>query len=378
MPDGSDRPAELLDELTAIVEGARANRNHTEFVAQRFDAVLDDIASIRADLERLQEVIYLEASSPDDDEMDAARRLWESVEPGRQTSELDALVSKSPTLHTLRRASVTITSVYRYDEAQLELAKLIGKHCGAHPQYVGLLARTTTHDGKPNKHFFIARDAVDGVDQLVRALEERGLISGYRIEGQINGRSGPYWREKPKIGNREVSAWRVKKGAPPDGEAAAFLGGHWLTAYTYSIASDQFEREGKPFEIYANVQYSLPDDQGGGASDIDVLVRTADVLLCIECKTGKVLQSFNGKASAAAKAAANAARFDELLVGMQVDLTRVYQLVYMTPPGEPKSDVQKAISNGRVSLQVMTPPEVRGMIQRIALEENVDGGSARA
>ena len=154
------------------------------------------------------------------------------------------------------------------------------------------------------------------------------------MEGQVAS-SGPTGLARfGRIRNPEnARSWRVRRGTVAD-EDARFLNGHWLTAYAYSIARDQFDRVGKPYEIYSNVVYALPVDQGGGRSDIDVLVRTPTLLLSIECKAGRVLTKLtDNRPTAAAKTLTSAARLDRILTDMHVTTRREYRLVHLAREG---------------------------------------------
>lgn len=364
---GVRRADELVEELQRIL-GATEERGR---MGPKPNELLADLIALSDELKErlleLQTYVVLEEYSQDDEDMPKAHAFWEAMEPGVRVTKVNDLVSMSPTLSALNTAAVTIKSVHRFSDDDIAIAERIGTELAEYPRYIHELAAT----GRQHNQFQIKGDAVDNVRNVLRDLSKTGVLTGFHLEGMVTDGDGKgYWREDSKIQRgRKVSGWGVRRGKvrKPYRE---LLGGHWLTAYTYGIALDQFRRIEVPFEIYSRVEYALPRDRGGGRSDIDVLVRTSDILLCIECKSGAVLDEHRGE-SAAARTARNAERLDALLDSMQLGLERHHHLIYQETKEEPIADVREAVVGG-VPVLVTTPSRLRSTIAQIALGQDLD------
>lgn len=359
------RADDLLGELSDILKRTREQGSLGPVVVDQLEEAMRTADLLASQLAEVQGMVVLVEVRQDDLDMDAARGLWETLDVDRSLTGIQELISLSPTLSALHKAAVSIESAHRFSDERIRLASTIAELTASCPQYVSML-----HDGRPqaSASFSIRSDAVDAMSKVLRALEQAGATQGFSIKGQVKPKGGkPFWVpiEKHKF-PKSAGSWIVNRGAVAS-EFAAFLDGDWLTAYAYGIARDQFLRDGQSFEIYSKVQYRLPADLGGGQSDIDVLIRTADLLLCIECKSGKVLVEHHGHESAAAKTRAAAERLDEILDEMGVQIERVYQLLYLHPPGEEPDQVREAIAHGAVPLLVANPAQERRLMQRAAL-----------
>lgn len=362
----SHKPEDLLRQLEAILRGTAQQARLAPVPAAKLTGTIEGVEHLATMLADLQTLVVLEDLTDAGHGMDAARSQWETLEGDRVVTALDDLVATSPTFAALHQAAVTFTSATRFGAQRLRIATTLGSHLATYPRLVGQLAAPKTRPGTARDTSFpVDADAVAPLGRALAALTDAGVITNFHLKGRVLRPDGsPTWRDWRKAQHEGATHWRVWRGTVADGWAE-FLNGDWLTAYAYAIAHDQFERAGEPFEIYSKVTYALPADLGGGRSDIDVLVRTADVLLCIECKSGVVLKDF-GDGSAAAKTAASAERLDALLATMEVPLTRMYQLLYANCANESPTDVARALSTGRVPVMLATPADVRQMVLRVA------------
>lgn len=363
---GPGRADALVAELSGILASTIHVREHPPAVSRMLEQTVETVSRLTEQLVDLQQFVILEAEPEDDRAMVQARRAWDALPSDKEVRDVRELTLLSPTLATLHRAAVTVTSMYRYSEERVSLAQAIGQRLGRFPRYIGQLVP------RPDQRetFLVDTEAIDGVEAIIDRLTHEGAIAGFSISGQFARKDDTKFWMPRSAKNRgwKAQAWRVTRGevAP---EWKSFLAGHWLTAYAYGIARDQFERVGADFEIYSNVRYTLPGDLGGGSSDVDVLVRTSNVILSIECKSGRVLA---GQPTQAAKTARSAERFDRILDTMEVRLRRIYQLLYFESDTEPAKAVHAATSGNGVELMVTSPSEVRLTIQRIANGQSLD------
>lgn len=358
------KPEALLRQLEAILRGTAQQTKLAPVPAAKLSDALDGVEQLASMLTDLQALVVLDDVEDAGHGMDAARRQWESVACDRVVTRVGDLVATSPTFTTLHQAAVTVRSVTRFGPERLRVATILGQHLAAHPRYVGQLAVPSTRpDGSPDLTFPVSHDASESLGRALAALTQAGIIDHFCLKGRVTRPDGSrIWRDWPHARREGATQWRVWRGNMAAGWAE-FLSGDWLTAYAYAIARDQFERAGEPFEIYSKVCYTLPADLGGGTSDVDVLVRTADLLLCIECKTGWVLKDFgNGTATAAAKTIAGAERLDAILSTMGVELNRMYRLLYVNTVNESPTDVTRALAASGVPVMLTTPSDVRQLI----------------
>jgi len=353
---------DLVASLTDIVRSARDAGTHGPAVVASFDHVETAIIELQHALAELQLLVVLDRATPAPDPTAAARAVWDSFPAGR-VGDPAALVKASPTLSAMTQAAVTVRSADIFTPEQFELARVIGAEISGHPQYAQALA---------GKHptFRVTPKAVAGMQRVLAWLDARGILTGSSVEFSFShqDKPGTTWNTltgKPGSAPEKARIFRVVAGTLRE-DYRAFLGGHWLTAYAAWIAADQFERLGTPHEVYTNVAYDLPADLGGGHSDIDVLVRAGDLLLCIEAKSGPVLVTRNGP-SAARKTAQSAARLEKVFARMDLDVQRSYQLLYIERSDETRDQIARALSeSGETPVGLMTPDSIRVAIQELA------------
>lgn len=373
MPEAG-RADTLVSEILEILTAAQEQGRHGVRVEELLTAAIGTTRTLADELTELQGYIILERDEPELGQMRQARDVWSDIPEDAVHRDVQTLVATSPTLRALHRAAVETRSVFRYSATSLQLAAKLGALAERHPRHVSsLLPRPT--DRHPS--FRIEADAVTAMTAVIAALSDAGAIRGYQVQAQFTGKDGGvFWRPASYASKFRVPvAWRLMRGevAP---EFRDFLGGHWLNAYAYGIAEDQFTRAGVPFEVYSNVEYLVKADLGGGASDIDVLVRTSDLVLCLECKSGRVLRG--GGVSAAEKTVRNAQRLDAALDRMGVDLRREYHLLHLEAEAETSAAIAAAMVDSVVRIRVTTPREIRALIQRVAAGQAAPDGDPEA
>jgi hypothetical protein len=114
----------------------------------------------------------------------------------------------------------------------------------------------------------------------------------------------------------------------------------------------------------SNVAYRLPRDMGAGTSAIDVLVRTDEHILMMECKWGQVTRSFSGRPTPAQKARQHAQRLDRVLGDVGVTLRRSYLLVHLGH--EVDAVVGETLAASTPSVTALEPKHLRAHITRLA------------
>lgn len=103
---------------------------------------------------------------------------------------------------------------------------------------------------------------------------------------------------------------------------------------------------------------------GAGTSAIDVLVRTAEQMLMIECKWGQVTRSFSGRPTPAQKARQHAQRLEQVLGGMGVTLRRSYLLVHLGHDVD--AGVVEALAASTPSVRALEPQQLCAHLTRLA------------
>jgi hypothetical protein len=354
-------PEEMLERIEGILTCSQ-NGSHGPVVEQKFALVHERIGDLRAALTDLSGLVVLQCAPSEDDRMTAARHIWENLSGGVASTDVAELIAESPTLSALARSAVQVKSVQPFSAEQIRVARILGREVADRAHYVGLLARKAHEDG-----FRIDLAHVPNMLVVLRELHRAKLIEGFHVEFSFKPGDRAEWRELRggKLPEQTQAARVVRGTVAPD--AVSFLSGHWLTAYAYWIVRDQFTNAGVPFEVYTNVVYDLPDDLGGGRSDIDVLVRSSKLILAIEVKSGWLLKEQHG-VTQAAKTAENAERFERVASRLDLGIERRHLLLHTGRKEEPDAAIAAAIESAApgIEVQPVVPTAMRGEVQKLS------------
>lgn len=352
----TNRADQIVDELAAILTRTAERQQLAALPAAQLESVRQRLADVQVELRDLQQLVMLDLADTLSASLTRAAAAWRAIAANVDTREVGDLVAAAPTLSLLNRAAVTVESAHRFSDERIALAAQIGDTISEFPHYVGQLVNRAG-----TEPFGVKVAAADNVRRLLKILTDAGAIRDFGLEARVGKPVEENWVPVGKVyPGQRPSGWRVTVGTV-DAAFRTFLQGHWLTAYAYGIARDQFGRADNPVEIYSNVTYRLPGDLGGGASDIDVLVRIGNHVMCIECKSGRVLQSHRGQATPVAHTVTNAAALDSVLSRMGADISRSYHLLYLPTDSEPV-DAVAAAAAGDVQVEVLTPRELRAKL----------------
>jgi hypothetical protein len=348
-----------MDALTRILAASRTQSAQRPGILEMLTDADTAMAELARALDRLDDFGIL---CPGDDlakRTREARALWAGLPAGDRIDNMAPLVAASPTLSAMSRAAVTFTGGTRFSQKHIEISRRVGSELSDFPQYVSQLAGTSrvSDDGT----FLVAAGAVDKLERTLAWMNAQKLIEGFRIEFTHGTGAAAKWLPKAKGRTPAHSrAWRVVRGTVA-AEYRSLLAGDWLTAYAAWIAADQFERLGVAYELFTKLEYELPADLGGGRSDIDVLVRTDDILVCIECKSGNLTASSGKGPSAIEKTVADAARLEKVFSRLGLELERRFPLVHTGRT----ADAAQHLDAGELPVFLLTPSEIRAAVETL-------------
>lgn len=363
MSAGSSEISDLVGRIRSIITQSKSSQGHGPAVIDMFVEAESALDTLDAAIAKLESFVVLTGIPEEGRRMEEARSIWMGLPPERRAGDPTDLVAASPTLAALSQAAVNINAVERFSDAQIELATVLGSNLQAYPHYVQQLA-------DEGGDFMVSPKAVEALRTVLRWMESRSIAQGFVLEftyTPFTSKTKEWQTLSGKSLPTKAVSFRVKNGSIAEGRRA-FIGGHWLTAYAYWIALDQFQRLNVPFEIYTNVEYSLPADLGGGKSDIDVLVRTSRLIVCIECKSGAVTVAKSGP-SQARKTAISASRLEAVFAKMGIDLERSYSLLYLPRASDDPKVVVAELAAGtgsNITMETMTPETTRTIVQDLS------------
>ena len=328
------------------------------------DNAAESLDTTIAKLWVLNDFLDLTAIEVDDPEFRANLAYWDSL-PGGTLSGNDALAElykeNSATLLQLYQGAVDITRVVKFSDAEIQAANVIGQDFkqfqkSFHAMKYGLANYKPGSDQVIWNFPFAAQKATA---MLVERLVRLGFVSGASYKQRLpDGSFGPIelheLRKQQIVGERAIKNYDFEVALDGfDAKNAIFLTGHWFEAYAYSVFRDQLERIDADFEIYTQVSYEANiEGSGKSKSDFDVLINTGDLLVLVECKSGKL-------DDAEGKSIVNKMNF----LKQAFSNTRVkdFMFVLVYSPRDPTTDtVIKYL--GDQNIQCLQPHELRGFI----------------
>lgn len=317
-----------------------------------------------ARLWELNDFLDLTAIEVDDPEFRANLAYWDAL-PGGILSGNEALAElykeHSATLLQLYQGAVDITRVVKFSDAELEAATVIGQDFkqfqkSFHAMKYGLANYKPGSDQVIWNFPFVAQKPTA---MLVERLVRLGFVSGASYKQKLLDGS---WipiapmelRHKQLTGEQAIKNYDFEVTLEGfDAKNALFLTGHWFEAYAYSVFRDQLERIDADFEIYTQVSYEANlEGSGKSKSDFDVLINTGDLLVLVECKSGK-LDDVEGKSIIS--------KTNFLKQVFSNTRVKDFMFVLVYSPRDPATDtVIKSL--GDHNIQCLQPHELRGFI----------------
>lgn len=328
------------------------------------ESTAESIDTTIAKLRELNDFLNLTAIEVDAPEFRANLAYWDALPGGVLGSreELAELYKEhSATLQQLYQGAVDITRIVKFTDEELQAATVIGQDFkqfqkSFHAMRYGL-ANYKPGSNQVVWNFPITARKPTAIlaEKLVRlgfasdVSYKRKLPDGAWVSIDLNEYRPEASGDEQAMRNYDFEV-TLKNF---DAARTLFLTGHWFEAYAYSVFRDQLERIDADFEIYTQVSYEANiEGSGKSKSDFDVLINTGDLLVLVECKSGKLDDaegsSIIGKTNFLKQVFSNTRVKDFMFV-----------LVYS--PRDPATEA--VIKNlGDNNIQCLQPHELRGFI----------------
>ena len=328
------------------------------------ESAAESLDTTIAKLWELNDFVDLTAIEVDDPEFRANLAYWDAL-PGGILGGNEALAElykeHSATLLQLYQGAVDITRVVKFADAELKAATVIGQDFrkfqkSFHAMKYGLANYKQGSDQVIWNFPFVA---LSSTAMLVERLVRLGFASGASYKQKLPDGS---WaligfmelRQKHLAGEQAIKNYDFEVTVEGfDAKNTLFLTGHWFEAYAYSVFRDQLERINADFEIYTQVSYEANiEGSGKSKSEFDVLINTGDLLVLVECKSGK-LDDVEGKSIIS--------KTNFLKQVFSNTRVKDFMFVLVYSPRDPATDtVIKSL--GDHNIKCLQPHELRGFI----------------
>ena len=269
---------DLLSKVLIEIRLAATPRRTLEEVLEKVEQIIIDLRNVN------ENVVPLDL----DEGLSDGLQFWKQLPTGRTLAGdplLDALVRESETLDALQRSGVEITSVNKFTDAEMNLAKEIGdnfqsRHWAlqkfkAAVQHKNYVANAQIADLKDCRAFF-------------NSMKQHKVIATYKVEVSIEN-TGEWQELNPSETNkfRHYAPIRLPFELVDD-QFVGLIGGDWFNAYAFQIISRHLVNNRFDFELFTRVQYQAPRDIIRSDGDFDIIGKIKNRLLFVECKSGKL------------------------------------------------------------------------------------------
>lgn len=272
-----------ISDIERMLDGHIPRRPRAELIDMLalLRATFDQATTLHEDLYRLP----VELQRP----LLAGHATWSALPPARYVGgspELERLATQSLTLRELGMLGVHTRSVERFSSEVVALATSMAlafdgiqpafrawKRAVAKQHDTLRLRRGEAIAGLP---FFEALHTVCGSDEPAFEVYSYGRKEWFATPADAL-RHGRNMRDKVRVPTPMLTKeWR------------RIVSGHWFTVLAYTVMEEHLEALGADYELLSNVEFESGIEFGRLRGDFDVLARTSDTLLLIECKSGRL------------------------------------------------------------------------------------------
>jgi hypothetical protein len=204
-----------------------------------------------------------------------------SIQKGQP--EYERLFTQSATLRELYQAGFDMPGMRKFGDDELSFAKEIGDGFQQwHEAWYGFMRSEQSQERFRQPRAEYGRQW----GSFLEMLKKWEVISDYKSmykdwRRKAFAKAKMNWILKLDRNNVLRFEWEKEKN-----KFDHLISGHWFSAFAYSIIVDHLDRLALDYEIYTLVRYSAPRDVIRSSGDLDVVVRTGEKILMIECKSG--------------------------------------------------------------------------------------------
>ncbi|MES2178559.1 MAG: hypothetical protein V4550_11935 [Gemmatimonadota bacterium] len=326
-PKGNlERARELIAEAAALLE--EVDRDFVPLVLRRRDRPLSD-----------------------------CRAVWAALPAGRLPAKeppVKSLIDKSPTLSTMYRGGLNFIDFCRFAKEDLDRASVIAELFDSrHPYWDEF--RTAVTQNRPWIKFSPTFEVAPAV-QIATLLRAGGILETFRCEVFVK-RDSTWAAIDDKKARALLEKFRVRLmfALAPVPQLTTLVSGDWLTAVSLKIVADHLERNDFDFEVYSKVGYETAEGLRKVRGDFDLLVRSHQKVLAVECKSGRLDASRGDFEEMAAKAE----RLSQVFALNQAGIELTYWLVFNHHLND-RDEIQSRLKGTR--LEGLTLEELRGKV----------------
>jgi hypothetical protein len=277
--------AETIEAVLRDVQKAAVREDLGPKVKEQLEKIRISLQDAAERTKEVEQLIKLETAQA---ELPSGMEHWIKFKPGpqRDRAELERFVRSSSLLNNLFRKGIDIHNAYKFSKDQFQLARQVGDKFSAFSGPLSGLRRNRKDDEKPEERTALFPCEPES-GEFARFLEKSNILKFKKF--LIRNKEDQWkpfkveWFSK----SQDTSVLSVFQVTNP--ESLRFLQGEWLNAYVYTIMQDHFSRNQAKFELYTNISYRAPADVIRIAGEFDVIGRLGNRPICVECKSGRLL-----------------------------------------------------------------------------------------
>lgn len=285
-------PSNLLETVKQIIALHKSGKELAPRMRDTLAVIEASLSDLITKLKEIEEYVVLDSAALEEEESQAAMQLWRQLPAGvhNNAEKLRPFIESSPLLDSLFRKGFDVISLRKFTKAEVRLAKTIGDKFS---EFSGCLrACRRARDGQTTgeKSILIRAEIDNG--EFLRLLEREDIATLRRLlQKRPQGAWAPFeieWFKNDERDKEIIAVFNINNI-----ERFRFLQGEWLNAYVYHIIFDHLTRNRADFELYTDISYQPPADIMRVPGEFDVIGKVGNKLICVECKSGIILNERN-------------------------------------------------------------------------------------
>jgi hypothetical protein len=278
-------PSEMIENALRVIEKAATREDFGPKIKDRISNIQSELKNIVKLTKELEELVVL---APEQAELPSGMERWKQFPAGAQheKDKLLPFVQSSSLLDSLYRKGIDIYKIYKFNGREIGAARRVGDKFSEFSEVLSALRRSRKSDEKADERTALLPCNPESAE-FVKFLETEKVLEFKKFLIKSKEEQWKPFKREWFSKRQETSVLAVF--TIKDAEALRFLQGEWLNAYVYNIMQDHFSRNQAKFELYTNVSYRAPADVIRIAGEFDVLGRLGNRLICVECKSGRLL-----------------------------------------------------------------------------------------
>ena len=349
------RPSELMENALKMIEGAAARTDLGPKIKDRISAIRHDLTNVIQSSRDLEELVVLEQVEP---EMPSGMELWNKFSPGLRSDpkQLQPFVKSSFLLDNLFRKGIDIHNVYKFSNDEIKSARRVGDKFSEFSEVLSGFRRLRKSEERDDERTALVPCGPES-GEFIKFLETSKVLKFKKFLIRTKENQWKPFKIEWFSSRQEtpvLAVFTIK-----DANRLRFLHGDWLNAYVYNIMQDHFSRNQAKFELYTNVSYRAPADVIRIAGEFDVLGRLGTRLICVECKSGRLMAE-NGVIGSVIAKITDLKKAIDFVSATPSDF--IFYLIF-DPTQNDEAEVKAQLENSGIT--ALRPDQVRAEITRM-------------